>query len=175
MTTNPTGGILPPTRIDKHRQLLDQINEHHNPRPHHHGGTICQGPTAVPNAPARVVGVELTCDDCQQPYDVWYADNDVWNLVMGGPHALGDPGGMICPRCFTIRAAVTYSEAAIWHLVLDNPENVGPQAQITDPREAQPCPECANGKCRNCTGVVPEGDDFDHLVPCPCAEAGHAS
>lgn len=65
-----------------------------------------------------VQGIELTCDDCQHPYDVWFADNEVWNLVLGGPEAKGDPGGMLCPRCFTIRAEAVY-EISIWHLRLD--------------------------------------------------------
>lgn len=37
-----------------------------------------------------------------------------------------------------------------------------------------PCPECAGGKHPNCTGQVPAGDDYDDLIPCPCAEAGHS-
>lgn len=68
-----------------------------------------------------VSGVELHCDDCQQPYGVWFAENDVWNLVMGGPDAKGDPGGMLCPRCFTVRAEMVYQQTAIWRLTLDNP------------------------------------------------------
>lgn len=65
-----------------------------------------------------MTGVELRCDDCQQPYARWFADNDVWNLVIGGPAATDDPGGMLCPRCFTIRAAIVY-ESPKWHLDLN--------------------------------------------------------
>lgn len=36
-----------------------------------------------------------------------------------------------------------------------------------------PCPECANGKCSNCVGTVPDGDDYDHQITCPCKAAGH--
>ncbi|WP_183407883.1 hypothetical protein [Nocardioides marmoriginsengisoli] len=39
--------------------------------------------------------------------------------------------------------------------------------------EAKPCPECVGGKHLNCTGVVPAGDDYDHLTDCACAVAGH--
>lgn len=67
----------------------------------------------------RITGVELHCDDCQQPYGCWFADNDVWNYVIGGPAAKDDPGGMLCPRCFTIRAEVVFEQSAIWHLTLD--------------------------------------------------------
>lgn len=44
------------------------------------------------------------CDDCSGPNPVWYAPNALWNLVMGGPEAKDDPGGMICPVCFIKRA-----------------------------------------------------------------------
>ena len=52
----------------------------------------------------RPKGVELTCDDCAADYAVWFAPNDLWNLVMGGSEQRDDPGGMLCPRCFTNRA-----------------------------------------------------------------------
>lgn len=76
----------------------------------------------------RVTGVELHCDDCQQPYATWYAGNAVWNLVMGGPEQADDPGGMLCPRCFALRAEKVY-EIPIWHLRLDrvNRELVPPE------------------------------------------------
>lgn len=35
-----------------------------------------------------------------------------------------------------------------------------------------PCPECRQGKCRNCTGASWD-NDADVLVPCPCQQAGH--
>lgn len=78
----------------------------------------------------RVTGIELHCDDCQQPYECWYADSGVWNLVIGGPAAKDDPGGMLCPRCFTIRAETVY-KLPIWHLRLDrvNREPVAPVAE----------------------------------------------
>lgn len=84
-----------------------------------------QSPTAEIDA-GRVTGVELHCDDCQQPYGVWFADNAVWNFVIGGPEAKDDPGGMLCPRCFTVRAEPVFQQAAIWHLTLDNAARVFP-------------------------------------------------
>lgn len=46
----------------------------------------------------KVKGVELTCDDCQRQYEVWFSPNKVWNAVM-----LGE-GGMLCVDCFMLRA-----------------------------------------------------------------------
>jgi len=85
---------------------------------------------ALSNAPAssaRKTGVELHCDDCQSPYAVWFAPNPIWNLVIGGPDCKGDPGGMLCPRCFTLRA-----EAA----------GVKPTAWEVKPEAADDCPLC---------------------------------
>jgi hypothetical protein len=37
-----------------------------------------------------------------------------------------------------------------------------------------PCPECRDGKCKNCAGqaIDPESDEL--LTSCPCADRGHA-
>lgn len=59
-------------------------------------------------------GVELTCDDCEQPYTVWFAPSPIWNFVMGGPEAKDDPGGMLCPRCFTLRAEAVGIVPTAW-------------------------------------------------------------
>ena len=48
------------------------------------------------------------CQECGLPVSLgiggtfWNAPNDLWNLVMGGPEAKDDPGGTLCPRCFTL-------------------------------------------------------------------------
>lgn len=70
-----------------------------------------------------VTGVELHCDDCQKPYARWFADSPEWNLVMGGPEAKDDPGGMLCPRCFTLRAEKVYT-LPVWRLWLDRENRV---------------------------------------------------
>ena len=50
-----------------------------------------------------------TCQDCGVPVvffigqTYWHAKHALWNLVMGGPRATDDPGGVVCPRCFTVR------------------------------------------------------------------------
>jgi len=39
---------------------------------------------------------------------------------------------------------------------------------------APPCPECAQGKCRNCDDTTWD-DLVDGLAACPCAEGGHGA
>ena len=68
---------------------------------------------------------ELECDDCQQPYAVWFAPSPVWNFVMGGPDAKDDPGGMLCPRCFTLRAEVAGVIPTAWEVRPEQPFDPG--------------------------------------------------
>lgn len=65
------------------------------------------------------MSTELTCDECRQPYAPWFTDNAVWNYVVGGPAATDDPGGMLCPRCFTLRAESKYGFPPVWRVALD--------------------------------------------------------
>jgi len=69
-------------------------------------------------------GIECkSCMDCRQPYAVWFAPNHIWNLVMGGPGAQGDPGGILCPRCFTLRAEAAGVVPTAWIVM---PEDEAP-------------------------------------------------
>lgn len=47
------------------------------------------------------------CNACGRSSRYWHAENRLWNLVMGGPDAKGDPGGILCPNCFIDRAAAS--------------------------------------------------------------------
>lgn len=47
------------------------------------------------------------CGDCGRPYPPWWAPHDWWNRVMSAGTATDDPGGLLCPTCFLIRAAPT--------------------------------------------------------------------
>lgn len=40
------------------------------------------------------------CRQCSRRYRAWFAPHHIWNIVMGGPDAADDPGGMLCPTCF---------------------------------------------------------------------------
>lgn len=44
------------------------------------------------------------CDECGQPYVAWWTEHVIWNGIMGGPDATDDPGGLLCPNCFLLRA-----------------------------------------------------------------------
>ena len=60
---------------------------------------------------------EEVCGDCGGKNPRWFADNDLWNLVMGGPDARDDPGGIICPYCFMARAeASPHVDVRVWRL-----------------------------------------------------------
>ena len=61
-------------------------------------------------------GGDGPCQDCGQPYPPWSAPNEVWNRIMGGPEADDDPGGMLCPTCFAVRAERA-GQRHIWRLV----------------------------------------------------------
>lgn len=48
------------------------------------------------------------CMDCGFPVahfvgSYWTAPHLLWNYVLGGPEATDDPGGILCPPCFTLR------------------------------------------------------------------------
>lgn len=47
---------------------------------------------------------DQVCQECGGPNPVWFAPNELWNRVMGGPDATGDPGGVLCPACFIAKA-----------------------------------------------------------------------
>lgn len=47
---------------------------------------------------------DTRCQECGCENANWFAPNDLWNSVMGGPDATDDPGGVLCPTCFIRRA-----------------------------------------------------------------------
>lgn len=65
---------------------------------------------SIPNAG------EATCDDCGGHNPVWFAPNDVWNFVVGGPGAKDDPGGFLCPVCFIVKAEAAGLVPNVWEL-----------------------------------------------------------
>lgn len=64
---------------------------------------------------------ESVCIDCGGHNPVWFAPNNVWNLIIGGPEALDDPGGLYCPNCFIARAETAGLVPTAWEL---RPEDV---------------------------------------------------
>jgi len=41
---------------------------------------------------------EAKCQECNGKNPIWYAENELWNRVMGSPN------GIICPACFSRKA-----------------------------------------------------------------------
>ena len=60
--------------------------------------------------------IEGVCQDCGGRNPVWFAPNYLWNFVMGGPGTKDDPGGFVCPNCFTVRAEVAGLAPTAWVL-----------------------------------------------------------
>lgn len=61
-------------------------------------------------------GDDGPCHACGQSYPVWRAPDDLWNLVLGGSSAKGDPGGMLCPNCFLRLADLVEPQRGAWVL-----------------------------------------------------------
>lgn len=60
------------------------------------------------------------CQNCGRWNPVWFTDNDLWNLVMFGPDAKDDQGGIVCPVCFIAEAEAS-GIRLVWHVT---PERV---------------------------------------------------
>lgn len=56
----------------------------------------------------------MDCGTINTP--VWFTDNVFWNLVVGGPGTRDDPGGLLCPWCFTQRAHRSGLDITGWRL-----------------------------------------------------------
>lgn len=69
---------------------------------------LAQTPTATDTG--------IRCDDCNRNNPVWFAPNELWNLVIGGPSATADPGGICCPICFIERAENCGIRPTAWKL-----------------------------------------------------------
>lgn len=57
------------------------------------------------------------CHDCGTPDNIiWFAPSVFWNIVMGGPAAMGDPGGIVCIPCFVKRTDAAGYAPTGWQL-----------------------------------------------------------
>lgn len=68
--------------------------------------------------PRRLHG-DGPCQDCGGANIIWFADNVLWNRVMGGPDAHDDPGGIVCVTCFVRRVDDAGLAPRGWRLVPD--------------------------------------------------------
>jgi hypothetical protein len=69
-----------------------------------------------PPCSAPVGASENACQDCGVDNPVWFAPNELWNRVMGGPDAHDDPGGYLCPVCFIVHAKAAGIDPTGWFL-----------------------------------------------------------
>jgi hypothetical protein len=79
------------------------------------------------------------CNRCGVENPVWFASHDVWNYVVGGPNARGDPGGVLCPVCF-IGLASAIGLKGSWELRPSRPPIARPhQVRAASRRTIQTC------------------------------------
>jgi len=68
--------------------------------------------------------------------------------------------------------AATYERHIVPDYGDESPTLAELQRDEYDDEEPRACPDCEQGKHRNCTDTAWD-NEMDMLVPCPCAEAGH--
>ena len=61
----------------------------------------------------------MDCGTLDTP--VWFADNVLWNRVVGGEVAMSDPGGFLCPTCFIRRSHEAGLRPVSWRLIPEFP------------------------------------------------------
>jgi hypothetical protein len=66
--------------------------------------------------PEHLIG-DGPCQDCGDDNVIWFTESPLWNLVMGGPEATDDPGGIVCVPDFVRRADAAGVHSAAWKLV----------------------------------------------------------
>ena len=68
-------------------------------------GEDARRPEGAAEGAKEALRIEARCDECKRANPApWFAENKLWNRVVGGPDAKGDPGGFLCPNCFIRRA-----------------------------------------------------------------------
>lgn len=61
------------------------------------------------------------CHRCGQDNIRWFAPNVVWNIAVGGPDCMDDPGGIYCINCFVILADEAGLDPICWQLTPEWP------------------------------------------------------
>lgn len=67
-------------------------------------GQEFDAPEASPSLGMGEAHGDRKCDACHRANPVWFAPSPLWNIVIGGPEATDDPGGVLCPICFIEKA-----------------------------------------------------------------------
>lgn len=90
----------------------------------------------------EAAALELPCQECGGRNPAWFADHTLWNLVMGGPEAKDDPGGILCPTCFVARAGETLRITAERDRLLASQERAIAEAVERERAKELRCPHC---------------------------------
>ena len=73
-------------------------------------------PADLQRRPWRPEDGDSRCQECGRANPVWWAEDEVWNLVMGGD-AQREAGGILCPTCFIIKATERgHCRSGAWQL-----------------------------------------------------------
>lgn len=59
---------------------------------------------------------ELLCQVCGQDYQVWYAENSLWNLLLQHSQHIQ----FLCPTCFTNLVQKIIKKKITWKLYIPN-------------------------------------------------------
>lgn len=83
------------------------------------------------------MSVECVCEKCGRGYAVWYADDPLWNSVVG------DSFHFLCMDCFALMSGAHFSP---WYLRAHIPDTHNTGIGSLDcwcmPRYLRPCDEC---------------------------------
>lgn len=72
------------------------------------------------STPDRNLVMDGPCQECGISYPPWFADHAIWNYVMSGGTSAREQGGMLCPRCFMLRAEPHYAFRLVWRLTISD-------------------------------------------------------
>jgi hypothetical protein len=128
---------------------------------------VGESPAAAPrtqNQPQR----EGICQDCGREYGVWFAPNEIWNLVI--PNRVG----MLCPVCFMMRADHAAISFTGWELRPENFSKGGRGRKDDDSSERR---ETSNLDNAGSSPAVPSNSSWSEMMatqlPCGHTNAEH--
>lgn len=125
--------------------------------------------------PSTPVGMgDTVCQSCGADNPIWFAPSPLWNLVMGGPEASDDPGGVVCPSCFMRRAKALGIAPTGWFIQPDPERNFygaeTAQAGVQSGQNQSAIDPAAGSREAEEGPSTPEGEKVEQSTP--VADAG---
>jgi hypothetical protein len=104
------------------------------------------------------------CMDCGGYSPYWHASNDLWDRVVGDGER--QPGGIICPSCFTIRAnAKDLPESHLRWIWSPEPLRMVPDSEVLDAYERRRAAEAERDETfRKYTDLLAEWERDQTLI-----------